>query len=1450
MRCPECGNDNREGARFCDSCGASLAPVTAPGTQAESEASSEPGPPPPLPGGISAPPGDAPESVGDGRFEVVGFLGEGSRKRVYLARDAEESGRLVAVSVFNTEDLAATAQARARREAEAMEQLGDNRHVVAVLASGQDGDRPFIVSTFVEGGDLNDLLDSAPGRRLAVARALEITADVAAGLEHAHARGIIHRDIKPANIWLDSDGAARVGDFGLAVNAARSREAVERMVVGTAAYLPPEQAIGRRTDARADLYSLGALLFEMLAGEPPFPGDDPVSIISRHLSAEPLPPSHHNPEVPAGVDDLVRTLLAKSPGDRPGGASELRREIERLAAEPAGEVAEAPENPLDSLAGGIFVGREPELEALRELTENAIGGRGGVALIEGEPGIGKTRLVEELITYARVRGATVLTSSCHEADAVPAYWPFAQVIRSYIRDADPVGLAWQLGSDGPEIARLVPELRERVPSIAAPPPIEGDEARFRFYEAVTELLCGIAASRPLVLIFDDLHWADSSSVELLRFLARKLTGNALLLVCAYRDEEAATRDNLKQALAELDEVAGRRHLALKGLNREAIERFLQLTTGEPPAASVLDQIHDQTGGNPFFVSEVVRLLVTDGGTGNVGRGTVLVPEGVRDAVSRRLGRLPDEVNAALEAAAVLGREFDLELLAQLVEGDVRDLLEAALAARITERRPGSERWLFAHAVFREALYENLRPERRAELHLRAAKAIEALHAEHLDRQLQALARHYVAAGSAGEPARAFGYSLSAGRDAASKLAHADAAEYLERALELLPEEERPQEIPLRLELAEEMTRSGRFHDARRVLFATAELARERGDIGSLVEIGIAISALSEVGSIDSELVAVLEEGLAAIPADDKARRSLLLTALAQEYYWADAEGASTDAAREALGLARESGDDRALAAALGPAQILDAATPGFAESRLATADELLEVARRTRETTFEARAHANRLVCFLQLGRVDGAERALADYTALVNRLGEPRHLWHVPIMRATLETIKGNFSLARELSDEGARLGKIAQEPLSIQFNTLQLALLHMYQGTAEEMLPRIRRMVETYPAIPAWRLSLVGFLNEAGRVDEARAEFEPIAAAGFDGIPRDANWLVGMARITEVAAALGDVQSCRTLTGLLADFAGEHVVVGRAAAYAGPTDHYLGLGSLAIGEPDLAIGHLERAIAAADRVGEKPIRANSRLHIGRALLLRDGPGDRDRALEALSKALEEGQELGMRRLVERTVRDRLEAQGVAGVDANASIDSVALAVADERPDLGSIASADGRVSILFSDIKNSTLMTEALGDERWIGVLRAHNALFRGRLAEFNGYEVKNQGDGFMLAFPDPGLALGCAVAVQRDLAGAGDGPDGVKVRMGLHVGEVIEEEGDFFGRSVVLAARIAAQARGGEILTSEALRSACGGSEFGWDEGRELELKGLAGSHRVFAVNWRTETTGALA
>src|ERR671925_839186 len=351
MRCPSCGHENREVASFCGACGRALAAEQNCGNCGRANPAGQrfcDGCGSPL--GAEAPrrrtpteqPSPAtPHSLAEGRYRVERFLGEGGRKRVYLAHD-ERLARDVAVGVVRTEGLDEVGLARVRREAESMGRLGDHPHIVTVHDVGEDDGRPFIVSQYMAGGDVASLLASAPDGRLSVEEAARIGEHVCLALEHAHERGIVHRDIKAGNVWLTEDGTAKLGDFGLAMATDRSRVTAEGMMLGTVAYMPPEQALGRPADARSDLYSLGALLYEMLAGRPPFVGDDAVAVISQHINTVPVTPSWHNRDVPQPLDELILALLEKAPDDRPPAAAAVRERLREAAAEPAGPSKRSP----------------------------------------------------------------------------------------------------------------------------------------------------------------------------------------------------------------------------------------------------------------------------------------------------------------------------------------------------------------------------------------------------------------------------------------------------------------------------------------------------------------------------------------------------------------------------------------------------------------------------------------------------------------------------------------------------------------------------------------------------------------------------------------------------------------------------------------------------------------------------------------------------------------------------------------------------------------------------------------------------------------------------------------------------------------------------------------------------------------------------------------------------
>ncbi len=334
-------------------------------------------------------------------------------------------------------------------------------------------------------------------------------------------------------------------------------------------------------------------------------------------------------------------------------------------------------------------------------------------------------------------------------------------------------------------------------------------------------------------------------------------------------------------------------------------------------------------------------------------------------------------------------------------------------------------------------------------------------------------------------------------------------------------------------------------------------------------------------------------------------------------------------------------------------------------------------------------------------------------------------------------------------------------------------------------------------------------------------------------------------MGLIGEATALLGDADRAAPLYEQLLPYDGLVIVPARAAAAQGSVARVLGLLAHSLGRLDDAQRHLEGAVEMATRMGDRPFLAEARVLLAEVLLGQDRSANRSEALELLSEALSSAREIGARWIADKALELRLEAQGLTGVDITTSIDDVVSALESEQPDLRAHAAPDGTVAILFSDIEDSTVLTERLGDERWLEVLREHNRVFREQIARHGGYEVKSQGDGFMLAFPDPCEALECAVSVQRAFAERElerEFEEALRVRMGLHTGEVIAEEGDFFGKNVILAARIAAQASGGEILVSDQMRAAAGdGNGFAFDQGRELELKGLAGSHKVFRADW---------
>ena len=504
------------------------------------------------------------------------------------------------------------------------------------------------------------------------------------------------------------------------------------------------------------------------------------------------------------------------------------------------------------------------MAALTADLDAAAGGRGGVVLVAGEPGIGKTRLAEELAAAAVARGALALWGRCWEGEGAPAFWPWIQVVRAYVQTVDPAALRSEMGAGAADIAQVVSAVRDQLPELPAPPSVEPEAARFRLFDSLAGFLRTAAARRPLLLVLDDLHWADAPSLALLRFLGRELEhATGPLVVGIYRHTEVDRGQPLVATLADLTRGQHSRRLLLGGLDEREVAGFVALVAGVAPSPELASAVYRQTDGNPFFVTEVVRLLASqsrldhaEGGSPALAAG---LPEGVRAVVAERLGRLSDGCRQVLEVAAVVGRDFELRVLepASGLDSDrLLELLEEAEAARVITEVPGGlGRWRFAHALVREVLYEGLPAARRVRLHGRVGEALEAVYAADPGPHLAELAHHFVVAAPGGQAMgdRAVRVATAAGRRALELLAWEEAAGLFERALAALELAEQPdqqQRCQLLLALGEARMAAGDVAAARSAYQQTAELAKRIDAPEALARAALGLGLVVTGGTVD------------------------------------------------------------------------------------------------------------------------------------------------------------------------------------------------------------------------------------------------------------------------------------------------------------------------------------------------------------------------------------------------------------------------------------------------------------------------------------------------------------------------------------------------------------------------------------------------------------------------
>jgi len=1209
---------------------------------------------------------DQPTSFANGRYQVKRFLGEGGKKKVYLAHDTLLD-REVAFALIKTEGLDDTSRMRIQREAQAMGRLGSHQHIVTVFDLGQEQDQPYMVTELMGGGDVEGLIENATDHRLSLEQAINIAKETCLGLEFAHSRGIVHRDLKPGNVWLTEDGTAKIGDFGLAVSLDRSRLTAEGMMVGTVSYMPPEQAMGGEVTPGSDLYSLGAMLYEMVTGRPPFLGDDSVAIIGQHINTPPVSPSWHNNQCPRPLEALVMRMLAKNPLERPESATDVLSALDAInlttsVEQPAAGVDEA--HALDSLAGGVFVGRQREMGELKACLEDALSGRGRLVTLVGEPGIGKTRIAQELATYAGLRQAQVLWGRCYEGEGAPPYWPWVQAIRSYARDVDPEQLRSDMGAGAADIGQVVSDVRDRLPGMEVPPQLEPEQARFRLFDSITAFLKSVGRRQPLVLVLDDLHWADHPSLLLLEFVARELSNARLLIIGTYRDMELSRQHPLSKSLGELTRERMFQRVLLRGLDQEDVGRFIELASGISPPTGMVEAVHRQTEGNPLFVTEVVRLLVQEGEltqekAGQRDSWSVRIPEGVREVIGRRLDRLSERCNETLTVASVVGREFTLEQLSPLIvdssadsgramTGDrLLDVLDEALSARVIEELPRAVgRYQFTHALIQETLAGELATTRKVRLHARIAEALEQLYGDAAESHAAELANHFNEAQTVLGTDRLVRYSLLAGDRALAAYAYEDALTHFERGL-----------------VARDITLSGTEaasdEEAAAMLFGLARAQSATAAEGRLGEgfatLSRAFEYYAEVGNVAQAVAAaefpiapppfrlpgvaqLMARALTLVPADSHEAGRLLsryggvLGAAVGDY-----EGAQK-ALGQAIAIARREGDvplevqTLAYAANVSGLHLhwQESVDNGLRAIDLSTGDE---------NPWSDLNARYWIAVGLLLMGDIDAAR----PHTLAMRDLAERRSTARIYASQVfgaitALSCLEGDWKTGREYSDLGLDASPL--NPIVL----LPRVLLEHETGEYAQGEAYVDRLLEAMgPAGP-------GQILASGRTSMAIP-----AVARITGVPDRLEIAEAAAEaiLSEQVVIPFHAMYAKTGLALLAvqkgdkSAAAEHYdfLQGQRSTMiwtVSSVDRLLGLLSQTIGNMDQATRHFEDALTFCRNAGYRPELAWTCCDYADLLLERNNEGDRAKATFLQAESLAISSDLGMRPLMERVLSRR----------------------------------------------------------------------------------------------------------------------------------------------------------------------------------------------------------------
>lgn len=777
------------------------------------------------------------------------------------------------------------------------------------------------------------------------------------------------------------------------------------------------------------------------------------------------------------------------------------------------------------------------------LASEARSGRGRAALVLGEAGIGKTRLVEAFVAAAADAGFGVAWGHCTDAEC-PAYWPWRQVLGALH------------GTSG-----------------AAFTVKDGTGVRETLFASVASELERSAAAGPTVVAIEDLHWADASSLALLRFVITALPDLPLVLVLTARDDPLELTPAAADALRDLPPAVHR--LPIGGLDWNSTQAIVQSSWRNAPTAFV-SEVHDRTNGNPFFVQEVTTLRMLHGE-----RPGFAVPPGVAQVLGRRLARLSQPTHAVLAAGAVVGDELDAELLA-LVTGQSSDevvaLLEEAVRSRLVVSH--DQALEFAHPLVRETLYDAQPLAARADLHARVAEAL-ATHdsrrqsaVDDLDAQL---ASHWRRASGDAARRRAAQHALAAARGAMRRTGYEQAARYFRWALDARVDDR----LSVMLELGEALVLAGELTQGRAILAETAALAldAERGNelARAVLAMGGGIGGFEvEVGDVSQ--IRLLEDALRLLPAEDDSLRAGVLARLSLTLSGMESVARRSDLAREAVGMAQRVDDVRAEIGAY--AAYCDAISgPEHGRERLAAADRMLELTRVADDPKLTLLARRIRLVALLEQGQFALVDAEVVAYATVAERLRLPLYLWPVPVWRGMRALMQGQLDLAWQYSEEAENLGRRAQS-LNAELMVFALRVAHASaNGTSDRLVDRVRWVAERFGATPLGACTLAALAIDADP-QLSRQLFERARSNGIASLASDSEWLEAVWQFGELGMRCGELDMAQSAYDALVPYAEVWAIDGIGGACFGVTSHQLGRLAAALGRRGDAEGWLGRAL------------------------------------------------------------------------------------------------------------------------------------------------------------------------------------------------------------------------------------------------------------------------------